>query len=597
AEPLSKLGIKQKVLEMVGQSPSNEWITKFLKEFPDICGYKARGLDPKHAAAFNKPVVHDYFNKLEEIIEHYQIPRRNIYNMDEKGIQLGGGRKNSNTLYFFDKGDKSRYILKSDSLVLVTVIETACADGTMLPPGFILPSGTPVAWWEWNGVGIVTETDNGWTCDAIGSQWFHKVFIPSAKAHSDPTKAIVLVLDGHGSHNTTEMVSYAFQYNIILITLPPHTTHRLQPLDVGIFGPLQRSWVKHCENMGIRRQEITRETVIPEYMKVRAKSITEASVHNAFKKSGLWPVDRNVFTDGDFAPSLQFLDSGSQPVAPSSYPAYVPSSPNSAQSTERGTNSDSDMHSSEYVNEDGSHSDNTVIHIMEDDDFDDIQDYEPSSPLGSPLPTKRTRWTRSFDQKSVAPATNGSMGVSPSKLTKIEYLEVQLQRTTALYMQEKLRRQAVEAQLKATEAHCSIQSSRIQDLQQRVNQATKPRRRRGALTTKNAEVLSRPEAKETFEQQCAQKEAEEQEAKAKQKQKQAEARACEIERARKATTEVYKAPLHCYKRKEELKDIAYVFGLEITGKNDELKKRIQEHMASHPDLKKNRRFEGLFAKQ
>ncbi|KIJ47650.1 hypothetical protein M422DRAFT_136350, partial [Sphaerobolus stellatus SS14] len=138
AEPLSKKGIKQKVYDMTGKVPSDKWLKKFLNEFPTIRGFKAKGLDPKRAAAFNTESVHDFFDKLEAVIKAHQIPCTNIYNMDEKGIQLGGGRKNSSTLYFFDREDKSRYILKSDSLVMVTVIEAACADGTMVPPGFIL---------------------------------------------------------------------------------------------------------------------------------------------------------------------------------------------------------------------------------------------------------------------------------------------------------------------------------------------------------------------------------------------------------------------------------------------------------------------------
>ncbi|KIJ47649.1 hypothetical protein M422DRAFT_135040, partial [Sphaerobolus stellatus SS14] len=160
----------------------------------------------------------------------------------------------------------------------------------------------------------VTETENGWTNDMICHQWFGKVFLPFAKSHGDPTKPILLIIDGHGSHETTEMLDKAFEQNTILAELPPHTTHRLQPLDVGIFGPLQRSWIKHCEDMGVKRQEITRETLIPEYMKIRAKSITIASVHNAFKKSGIWPINRDVFTDADFAPSLSFIKAQSRPA-------------------------------------------------------------------------------------------------------------------------------------------------------------------------------------------------------------------------------------------------------------------------------------------
>jgi hypothetical protein len=45
-------------------------------------------------------------------------------------------------------------------------------------------------------------------------------------------------VDGHSSHVNMAFVDWADQYGIILLILPPHTTHRLQPLDVGLFQPL-----------------------------------------------------------------------------------------------------------------------------------------------------------------------------------------------------------------------------------------------------------------------------------------------------------------------------------------------------------------------
>ena len=58
--------------------------------------------------------------------------------MDEKGIQLGGGRKKTGKKYFFSRKDRARYKLRSDNLKLVTIIECVSADGASLPPGIVL---------------------------------------------------------------------------------------------------------------------------------------------------------------------------------------------------------------------------------------------------------------------------------------------------------------------------------------------------------------------------------------------------------------------------------------------------------------------------
>ena len=58
--------------------------------------------------------------------------------MDEKGVQMGGGRKGRNQKYFFSTGQNDRTHLQDGNLQLMTIIECICADGTIIPPGFIL---------------------------------------------------------------------------------------------------------------------------------------------------------------------------------------------------------------------------------------------------------------------------------------------------------------------------------------------------------------------------------------------------------------------------------------------------------------------------
>jgi hypothetical protein len=47
----------------------------------------------------------------------------------------------------------------------------------------------------------------------------------------------LLILDGYGNHATFRFKKLAHEYKIILLYLPAHITHKLQPLDVGIFRP------------------------------------------------------------------------------------------------------------------------------------------------------------------------------------------------------------------------------------------------------------------------------------------------------------------------------------------------------------------------
>jgi len=124
------------------------------------------------------------------------------------------------------------------------------------------------------------------------------------QAHADPKYPIVIFFDGHGSHVTVRMIELARKCGVHLFCLPPHTTHKLQPLDVGVFGPLQRAWRKNCEEFSaVRGRGISKPEFVKEYMKVREDTFTPELITTAWRKTGLYPLNPGVFTEFDYSPS------------------------------------------------------------------------------------------------------------------------------------------------------------------------------------------------------------------------------------------------------------------------------------------------------
>lgn len=102
---------------------------------------------------------------------------------------------------------------------------------------------------------------NGWMDSDLFYSWFQR-FI----AHFTQ-RPLLLIYDGHSSHVTYKVVKLARDEQISLLKLPPHTTDKLQPLDVACFAPLKRVWDKamhkwNQENAGERipRHEFIRLT-------------------------------------------------------------------------------------------------------------------------------------------------------------------------------------------------------------------------------------------------------------------------------------------------------------------------------------------------
>lgn len=118
------------------------------------------------------------------------------------------------------------------------------------------------------------------------------MFEPQTRGVCDPTVPRVLIVDGHNSHTTTKFLDHAQKHNIIVICLPPHTTHYLQPCDVALFGPLSKAWqaeVQKCYDAGL---SVTRYNLIEVYARAREVAFKVDTIITAFRKTGIWPPNR-----------------------------------------------------------------------------------------------------------------------------------------------------------------------------------------------------------------------------------------------------------------------------------------------------------------
>ena len=95
-----------------------------------------------------------------------------------------------------------------------------------------IPTHTPSDW-------HLSTSANGWTSNNHGFEWFQRVFEPEARRRAR-NQPILLIMDGHGSHITGKLIAACISKSIDLLIMPPHCSHVLKPLDVGVFGPLKK---------------------------------------------------------------------------------------------------------------------------------------------------------------------------------------------------------------------------------------------------------------------------------------------------------------------------------------------------------------------
>ena len=72
----------------------------------------------------------------------------------------------------------------------------------------------------------------------MARQWIEDDFDVATKEKAQGCTQ-VLVMDGHSSYYTPELVHYCKENNIIVLRYPPHCTHVLQGLDVVCFAKMK----------------------------------------------------------------------------------------------------------------------------------------------------------------------------------------------------------------------------------------------------------------------------------------------------------------------------------------------------------------------
>jgi hypothetical protein len=93
-----------------------------------------------------------------------------------------------------------------------------------------------------------------------------------------------------------ELIKYCDNNKILLAIFPPHSTHTLQPLDVGMFKPLSTGYTKILNEFIVRTHSkvpIYKRTFRPLFVKAWSSSFRKELVLSAFEATGVWPMDRD----------------------------------------------------------------------------------------------------------------------------------------------------------------------------------------------------------------------------------------------------------------------------------------------------------------
>lgn len=295
-ELAEKLQVKHPFNKTKGKA-GYDWLKLFLSRHPDLSVRKAEGVSTTRAEGLNKTVVHNYFTLLDGVLTKYQLFDKpgKIFNIDESGLQLN----NKPGEVIAQKGSKSvPSITSGEKGETISVVACCSAEGVFLPP-FCIFKGKNVKECYTDGMppgsAISMNQKSAYINAEIFKKWLEEHFLPRK-----PAGTALLILDGHTSHtHSVEVLEFCEVNEIVLLCLPSHTTHFLQPLDRSFFKSLKSNYYSECN----RFMKINPSRKITRYQFGKllgdswSKSATVQNGISGFRATGISPFNPNIVPD------------------------------------------------------------------------------------------------------------------------------------------------------------------------------------------------------------------------------------------------------------------------------------------------------------
>ena len=266
------------------------WAGTFVKRRPELTIKFNRKYDYKRALCEDPEVIQGWFRLVENTKVKYGILDEDTYNFDESGFMMGVISTGA-VVTGSERRGRPKTVQQGDR-EWASIIASINAIGWAIPPFVIFQGKHHLSTWYKEpsipGDWVINVSENGWTNNELGLKWL-KHFDKHTKGRTVGNYRL-LILDGHESHNSVNFHQYCEEHKIVTLCMPPHSSHLLQPLDVGCFAPLKKAYGRQAELL--MRNKITRITkleFLPCFKAAFDASITESNIQGGFRGAGLVP--------------------------------------------------------------------------------------------------------------------------------------------------------------------------------------------------------------------------------------------------------------------------------------------------------------------
>ncbi|KAF6517714.1 hypothetical protein HZS61_003275 [Fusarium oxysporum f. sp. conglutinans] len=272
------------------QPVSRMWYRRFRDDHPELDKSILKSLDKSREAWEVAGIddVKEWFKRLTEVITKLQIGASEIWNADQAGVRVGILRERVECLIVRTKKKSPAQVLSPADRETCTVIGTGNAIGDTIPPWLIFKSFPTLEWAYIDGdpnmrfAQSESAFSNGditleWAMEFNRHSWGKSATVQDRQLSFEeyfgcdehlrkplephisfdvppkertPAEKIwrLLIIDGFTGHGAFAFREYCIKFDILVAFLLPHSTHKLQPMDVGVF-----QWMKNAHQKKLRQ--------------------------------------------------------------------------------------------------------------------------------------------------------------------------------------------------------------------------------------------------------------------------------------------------------------------------------------------------------
>ena len=271
------------------------WAHRFVQRRPELKTRLNRVYDFQRALCEDPELISAWFQLVQNMRAKYGILDCDFYNFDETGFMMGVICA-AMVVTHADLRGRGKAV-RPGNREWATAITCINSEGWSIPPFLVVQGLYHLSSWytetdlphDW----VIKPTSNGWTNNETGLDWIK---------HFDKHTTIrtkgryrMLVLDGHESHESAAFQDYCKSHEIITISLPPHSSHLTQPLDVGCFSVLKRRYGHQIEDFIIPGKGVVWPVFFPrtggELFKLREVPVTGVRIKHLTELARFYDIE------------------------------------------------------------------------------------------------------------------------------------------------------------------------------------------------------------------------------------------------------------------------------------------------------------------